>query len=958
MSSPGAGSERIVQCPRCGALAELRGPDPAACAACGAEVRSRPDEPVAPAAPPAPSGGTVGGMDWREKLERYRRGEIELTEEEVERAFREASAQVYGGPEGAGARDGPAAPEAPVPAAAPAAAEAPEAAPGPDEGAGPRIIKRTITTSEGRVRRMTIIERDRARRVKRRGVARCRNCHVEYDLAEGPIESCRACGAKSLDIVEEVIPEGPAETAPAGPVGEGAPGAAGAEPAPGEAGAPPGTEAGIASALVPSVAGATSPTAKARNWEELLRRNRPPSAAPPAGAAAPPSKGAAAAAPERAPRVDAFLGNEVGGWVLAEVIGRGAMGTVYKGHRKGERKPVAVKILAPALASDQEKVSRFLKEARSASKLEHENLVAYHDFGVSGDLYFLVMEYVEGRSVGDLIKERRAVKIEESLRIIEEAARGLSAAHKKGIVHRDIKPDNILIAPDGHVKVADFGLAHDPGASASFSGSGDIVGTPYYISPEQIDCLDVDGRADIYSLGATIYHLVTGKRPFEGQTPMEVLLKHVNERLVAPIERNPLVPAPVSAIIQKMMQKDREWRYTSCEELSEDLERLKRGQPLTIELEPEERPEEERSAPVRLRVRRGWGILPWAAAIVLAGGAAGATLLPPVEPEAFRGGPSDPAEASDLERIEAAVAEAGREPERVGPALATLRAIAARRTGGAAAARATEEAGRLAGAASQRTRAAVTAAQLPPDAPLDRAARALAALLPAARAALPGPDADLASRSVEALRQRLARDGWILVEGGALARPDGSTATVRPFLCARDETTLAEFRRFHETGGWSRDEHWGAEGLRWRDARAPTGPPALGARDGVEAGPLAAVARVTYHEAEAFARWSGARLPTEDEWMRAALGPAGASKVPPPAKGGADVSPEGVRNLGAGVAEWTASPGGRGGSGRIVKGGAPDSHPANRRPESRLVLPPDTAHPALGFRLARDVAER
>lgn len=272
---------------------------------------------------------------------------------------------------------------------------------------------------------------------------------------------------------------------------------------------------------------------------------------------------------------DPYIGRELGHCRLERKLGSGGMGKVYLAHHEGLHKKVAVKILPDDLAAEPEFIQRFLREARLAARLEHPNVVQVYDAGEEQGAYYLCMQYVEGRTLEAVLRERKKLSIPEALAITKRVAIALGAAHKLGIVHRDIKPANILISKDGIVKVADFGLAKDRDAGRSVSGTGQIMGTPYYMSPEQAQGAGADPRSDIYSLGTTLYHMVTGRRVFEGESPLSIVMKHLREEPVPPDRIDPSIPEGVCRLIAKMMAKDPASRHPSAEELVRDLDALK-----------------------------------------------------------------------------------------------------------------------------------------------------------------------------------------------------------------------------------------------------------------------------------------------------------------------------------------------------------------------------------------------
>lgn len=277
--------------------------------------------------------------------------------------------------------------------------------------------------------------------------------------------------------------------------------------------------------------------------------------------------------------------SQIPGYVLLSKLGKGAMATVYKARQVSLDRIVAVKVLPRKMSENADFVQRFYKEGRAAARLSHNNIVQAIDVGCSPDGYhYFVMEYVEGRTLYDVMQpppvgEGRAFSELEALDIVIQIADALDHAHKRGLIHRDVKPKNILLTPQGIAKLTDLGLARDvEDKQAAESEAGKAYGTPYYISPEQIRGeLDIDHRADIYSLGATMYHLVTGRPPFDGETPTAVMHKHLKEMLLPPDHINPALSAGVSEIIEFAMAKNRDERYQSMEDMLEDLRSVLKG---------------------------------------------------------------------------------------------------------------------------------------------------------------------------------------------------------------------------------------------------------------------------------------------------------------------------------------------------------------------------------------------
>jgi len=256
------------------------------------------------------------------------------------------------------------------------------------------------------------------------------------------------------------------------------------------------------------------------------------------------------------------------------------MGAVYLAKQISQDRQVALKILPKEMAQDEEFLERFRREARAAMKLTHPNIVAAYDVGVAETYHYIAMEYVDGKDLESILNEKGRFQEKELLQVAHDIASALEAAEAKGIVHRDIKPSNILRNSQGVSKLIDMGLSSASQGDRRVTMAGFAVGTPYYISPEQArGTLDVDGRSDIYSLGATLYHLATGKLPFPGTNPVVIMTQHITEIPRAPHEREPGVGKHVSALIMKMMSKDPAERHQKASDLKADVERVMKGEP-------------------------------------------------------------------------------------------------------------------------------------------------------------------------------------------------------------------------------------------------------------------------------------------------------------------------------------------------------------------------------------------
>jgi tetratricopeptide (TPR) repeat protein len=271
----------------------------------------------------------------------------------------------------------------------------------------------------------------------------------------------------------------------------------------------------------------------------------------------------------------AMLPKTIGKYAVLGRIGVGAMGVVYKCAQPGLNRPVAIKVLTSSKHNLTDVLPRFQREARAASRLNHPSVVQVYDIGTEGELHYIVMEYVDGWSLDKLIGSP-ALTVDYTLRLLIHIARALQAAHEAGIVHRDIKPSNILIHRSGQPKLADFGLAKSLHDGPTLSRSGDILGTPRYMSPEQVlmSPKDLDLRTDIYSLGAVMYEMLTGKPPVDGPNVM-VMLRSLTDDEPTPVrQRNAGVPESVAAICQKALVKDREKRFASAGQMAEAMQNV------------------------------------------------------------------------------------------------------------------------------------------------------------------------------------------------------------------------------------------------------------------------------------------------------------------------------------------------------------------------------------------------
>jgi serine/threonine-protein kinase len=284
-----------------------------------------------------------------------------------------------------------------------------------------------------------------------------------------------------------------------------------------------------------------------------------------------------------------------GRYELREVVASGGMGRVYRGVDTLLDREVAVKVLDHSLSGDDSFVSRFKREARAAARLNHPNVVSLFDYGSDGDVYFIVMEFVDGRSLNDVAANGDRFTPRRAAEIALDVAHALECAHMGGVVHRDITSNNVMVA-GSRTKVADFGIAHlsvrdDDHTTAK---AGVIVGTAAYLSPEQARGSSVDARSDIYSLGIVLYEMLTGRVPFEGESGLATAYMHILQQVVPPSLLNPEIPGPLETIVMRMLAKDPDDRYMNASDLALDLRRYLAGQDVrTMELVRREPPEVE-----------------------------------------------------------------------------------------------------------------------------------------------------------------------------------------------------------------------------------------------------------------------------------------------------------------------------------------------------------------------------
>ncbi len=669
-------------------------------------------------------------------------------------------------------------------------------------------------------------------------------------------------------------------------------------------------------------------------------------------------------------------GRTLGGCRIEHEIGRGAMGVVFEATHLALQRKVALKVLMPTAHRNQRDVEQFVQEARALAKIEHQNIVQVFDVGQQDGLHYLTMQLLQGETVADRIDRQRAFSWEEGCKLARDAAKGLAVAHEKGIVHRDIKPENLFITTDGVVKIADFGLAAQ--AAAGDDGTRtEVMGTPAYMSPEQIDGCNVDGRADLYSLGCTLYVMLTGKKPFSGDTAIEVLLKQTKEIAPPVVKVVPSVPLSVSQVIEKLMAKHAGARYQKAADLAADLEKILGGGKPKVVVEIEDvmgRMQDlarEVSAPQTSLFAKPAFVLACAAAAVAVTATALFFALPGIDGTALADGANLPSAKSDAEAearareaLAAVDAFAAEFPDR--PDLFTKRYDELDRQYGDV----------IGVVISANRETALHKAETRRVERIQESRRAAAAVLQqdpiaAVRALLSVPEEMRTGTAADEWGQDLERavtairvkHGMVYIPAGkAKIGADNRERSLGDFLIDVTEVTNDQWAAFVRDTGARAPRHWAGD----------VPPPLMRELP---------VVGITAAEAEAYAKWAGKRLPTAAEWERAARGPDGlaypwgaefdgarcVARAASTAGGDRSLagvqtfsggrSAEGLYHMAGNAFEWTADSSADPlvGVGREVRGGSSKSHPASCAATVRYWVAPETDDPELliGFRCAK-----
>jgi serine/threonine-protein kinase len=273
---------------------------------------------------------------------------------------------------------------------------------------------------------------------------------------------------------------------------------------------------------------------------------------------------------------DLEQGEIIEGCKILKKIATGGMGTIYLANLMALNRPVALKAFNVGMFSEEETAKRVLREGRALAKLDHENIVKIYNITKLGKRYFLVLEYIEGETLEEVLKRKKVFGFSEAIDIIIQAARALDFAHQNNIIHRDVKPGNIMLVKGRHVKLMDFGLAKNIEDTMGLTASGTVAGTPHFMSPEQGKGEKIDPRSDIYSLGVVFYLMLTGRFPYDAPTPIAIIMKHIEGKLIDPRTYRADLPASLAKVIMKMLFPDKDSRYQSAQELIDTLEGLKK----------------------------------------------------------------------------------------------------------------------------------------------------------------------------------------------------------------------------------------------------------------------------------------------------------------------------------------------------------------------------------------------
>jgi len=288
---------------------------------------------------------------------------------------------------------------------------------------------------------------------------------------------------------------------------------------------------------------------------------------------------------------------------IIEELGRGGMGRVYKAMDTEINEKVALKLITPEIAKDKKTIERFRNELKFARKIRHKNVCQMYDLSKEEESYYITMEYVRGDDLKGMIRRMGGFSAAQAITIAKQVCNGLTEAHKVGVVHRDLKPQNIMIDQDGNARIMDFGIARSL-KGKGITGAGVMIGTPDYMSPEQVEGKETDQRSDIYSLGVILFEMVTGQTPFQGDTPFTIGVKHKSEIPQDPKELNNQISAELSQVILRCLEKDKEKRFQNAEDLQNDLQNIEKGLPTAEKIRPDRKSLTSREFTVQFNLKK------------------------------------------------------------------------------------------------------------------------------------------------------------------------------------------------------------------------------------------------------------------------------------------------------------------------------------------------------------------